>query len=41
MPLWLAVFVGCLLLAGGVAIRKASWAPREAEADRVPSGRRR
>jgi hypothetical protein len=41
VPLWLAVFVGCLLLTAGVAIRKASWAPREAEADRTPLGRRR
>jgi outer membrane biosynthesis protein TonB len=27
MPLWLAVFGGCLLLGTGLAMRKASWAP--------------
>jgi hypothetical protein len=41
VPLWIAVFAGSLLLAGGVAIRKASWAPDEAEADRVRPSRRR
>jgi hypothetical protein len=41
LPLWLAVFAGSVLLAGGLAIRKASWAPGEAEADRVRPSRRR
>lgn len=41
LPLWIAVFAGCLLLGTGLAIRKASWAPDEAEADRLPLGRRR
>jgi hypothetical protein len=27
MPLWLAVFAGCLLLGTGLTLRKASWAP--------------
>jgi hypothetical protein len=27
VPLWLAVFAGCLLLGTGLALRKASWAP--------------
>jgi hypothetical protein len=40
VPLWIAVFAGCLLLGTGLAIRKASWAPGEAEADRVPASRR-
>jgi hypothetical protein len=40
LPLWIAVFAGCLLLGTGVAIRKASWAPSKAEADLTPPGRR-
>jgi hypothetical protein len=30
VPLWLAVFAGCLLLGTGLALRKASWAPEGA-----------
>jgi hypothetical protein len=41
LPLWVAVFAGSVLIACGIAIRKASWAPQEAEADRAPSSRRR
>ena len=35
MPLWLAVFGGCLLLGTGLAIRQASWAP-QGDAQGVP-----
>lgn len=41
LPLWLAVFAGWVLLGAGLAIRKASWAPGEAEAERVRPDRRR
>jgi hypothetical protein len=40
VPLWVAVFAGCLLLGTGLAIRKASWAPSKAEADLTPPSRR-
>jgi hypothetical protein len=40
VPLWGAVFAGCLLLGTGLAIRKASWAPSKAEADLTPPSRR-
>jgi hypothetical protein len=35
LPLWLAVFGGCVLLGTGLAIRKASWAP-ERDAQGAP-----
>jgi hypothetical protein len=41
LPLWIAVFAGCLLLGTGLGIRKASWAPDEVAVDRDPLGRRR
>jgi hypothetical protein len=40
LPLWIAVFAGCLLLGTGLAIRKASWAPSKVEADLTPPSRR-
>jgi hypothetical protein len=40
LPLWMAVFAGCLLLGTGLAIRKASWAPSKAEVDLRPPSRR-
>jgi hypothetical protein len=32
LPLWVAVFIGCVLLATGLAVLKASWAPESAQA---------